>query len=101
MSSSAQLRDSDHGKTLAQLDFKPDEQLSALFKGTQSVSKMPLLNDKGDELNKRANHIFTGIFEKYAKEYPEYDNQLLLGALELNEYVKDVTGSDNTEMGIS
>lgn len=64
-SSTQDIRETDNGKTLGELGFKPNETLNVFKKGIQSTSTMPLLTME-NKLNGRANYLFTYLFELFA-----------------------------------
>ena len=65
------IRESDNGKTLAELKFKPNESLSAFKKNIYSSVKMPLLTENGSDLSFRAKVIFREWFKMYSVEDPD------------------------------
>jgi hypothetical protein len=56
------LKENENGRTLAELRFKPNEQLTAFRRTIFSAPKVPLLNEDGTALSDRARHIFTEWF---------------------------------------
>lgn len=65
---SIDLSESDNGKTLSELKFKPNESLSAYKKNAYLSVKVPLLSDDRKEFNKAVKDIFTAWFYYYAEE---------------------------------
>ncbi len=65
-SSGTTVKDTQNGSTLAELKFKPTESISVTSKGFSSVSKVPLVNEDGTDINARASFIFNELFDIYA-----------------------------------
>lgn len=94
---SVQIKDSDNGKTLADMMFKNDEVLTIYKKQTNTASKMPLLTPE-NKINARAKAVFTQIFERYAEEDPDDPTQeRVITERGMYKYVEDATGEANAE----
>jgi len=65
------IKDIENGKTLAEMHFKGNEQLTAFKKNVYTSSKEPLLNEYGTDLSDKAKAIFTRWFMKYSMDDPE------------------------------
>jgi len=72
------LKELENGKTLAELRFKPNEQLTAFRRNVYSAPYVPLLNETGDELSDRAAHIFTEWFNMFSVEDPAFPGRRVM-----------------------
>lgn len=90
------IKDVNNGSTLAELKFKPNENLNVASRGSHSWSKAPLLNDEKTDLNERAIFIFTNLFKEYSVPDPEKENKLFIGREECAKFVTGVTAENCT-----
>ena len=65
------IKDTDNGKTLAELNFKANESLTAFRKNLYVGSREPLLNEYGNDLSDKAKAIVRGWFDKFAIDDPD------------------------------
>jgi len=80
-----------NGSTLAELKFKQTESISVSSKGFQSVSKVPLVNEDGTDINERAYFIFSELFEMYAIEDPDEPTRKIMRIEEITAFIKGAT----------
>jgi hypothetical protein len=90
-STGAAIKEIQNGSTLAELKFKANESLSITSKGYQSVSKVPLVNEDGTDINERAYFIFSELFEMYAIEDPDEPNRKIMRIDEICDFIKGAT----------
>jgi len=68
---STDIKDTENGKTLADLRFKATEAVTAFKKNVYSAPKEPLLNEEGKQLSFRAVEIFTDWFRQFSEDEPD------------------------------
>ena len=73
------------------MKFKSNESLSVTSKGFQSVSKVPLVNEEGNDINERAYFIFSELFEMYAIEDPDEPTRKVMRIDEICAFIKGAT----------
>lgn len=94
---SLDLKESDNGKTLAELRFKPNESLSVFRKNTFCVNKVPLMNEDGSDMNKIAKDIFIEWFNQYSIIDPENPSRRVMTPKTLVDFTKSCTDDNCTE----
>jgi len=62
----ADIPESDNGKTLAELKFKRNEQLTIYRRSVTNSSRLPLLNFEGTDINPRLLKIFNDAFDRFS-----------------------------------
>ena len=62
----ADIKDTENGKTLAELRFKHNESMTAYRKNVFNTVKVPLLNLDKTDICERAIYIFTQIFNTFS-----------------------------------
>lgn len=87
------VKDINNGSTLAELKFKPNENLNIATMGLETDRKAPILNDELTGLNGRAINIFTNLFNEFAVPDMSRDGApLAIGDEECARFVTGVTG---------
>lgn len=87
------VKDINNGSTLAELKFKPNENLNIAASSMETDRKAPILNDELTDLNGRAIYIFTNLFKEFA--VPDMSREgvpLAIGDEECARFVTGVTG---------
>lgn len=65
------IKDTENGKTLSELRFKPNEQLNAYQSKSIVNQTIPLLNSDRSDLSENALLVFTEIFRRFSIEDEE------------------------------
>lgn len=67
------MKEFDNGKTLAELRFKRNEQLTANRKNIFNSVRLPLMNPDNESITDRAKFIFSSWFYQFAEPVDPLD----------------------------
>lgn len=85
------LKEADNGKTLAELRFKGNEQLTAFKRNVFNSVKVPLVNPEGNDMSDRCYDIFRSWFETFSEEEIENPGKRVMTRQTLANFIKSCT----------
>jgi hypothetical protein len=95
----ADIPETDNGRTLAELKFKRNEQLTVYKKSVTNSSRLPLLSQDGNQMNPRLIKILNDAFDRFSDEAPTPENpqNRLMNKVHLKSLISVLTDDDTKE----